>query len=123
MAERSAATAGERLLRLLRERGRLLASLDALGRTDHFHAELAERVQAFLRLSLGLPPGEVSADELERLLEQRRADGDLRQAATSLLAECDAGRFAVGLVDQSERDRLIGQARKVLTEIEKLART
>ncbi len=103
-----------------RQRARLLASLHSLRDTDRFHGELAEHVQAFLRLSLGLPPGEISAHELERLLEHRRADGDLRRAAMNLLAECDAGRFAAGLVGQAERDRLIGQAREVLRKIEQL---
>ncbi len=104
-----------------RQRARLLGSLDGLGGTDRFHAELAEIVQAFLRLTFGLPPGEVSADDLGRLLDERRGGSELRTAALGLLAECDAGRFAVGVVEQSERERLIRQAREVLTRTERLA--
>jgi len=105
-----------------RERARLLASLDRLGGEERFHFQLAEIVQAFLRLTFGLPPGEISADDLGRLLDERRAESDLRTAAMSLLAECDAGRFAVGAVEQGERERLIRQAREVLTRTEQLAR-
>jgi hypothetical protein len=104
-----------------RQKARLLGSLDRLGGTDRFHAELAEIVQAFLRLTFGLPPGEISADDLGRLLDERRAGGELRTAALNLLSKCDAGRFAVGVVEQGERERLIRQAREVLTRIERLA--
>lgn len=105
-----------------RERARLLASLDRLGGKERFHFELAEIVQAFLRLTFGLPPGEISADDVGRLLDERRAESDLRTAAMSLLAECDAGRFAVGAVEQGEKERLIRQAREVLTRTERLAK-
>ncbi len=105
-----------------RERARLLASLDRLGGEERFHFELAEIVQAFLRLTFGLPPGEISADDLGRLLDERRAESDLRTAAMHLLADCDAGRFAVGAVEQGEKERLIRQARAVLTRAEQLAR-
>lgn len=105
-----------------RRRARLLESLSRLDAAEQFHAELAEVIQAFLRLTFGLPPGEIAADELERLLDRHRADESLRRATLDLLAECDAGRFAVGLVGQAERDRLVTQAREVLRKIERLAR-
>ncbi|MGQ9649128.1 MAG: BatD family protein [Phycisphaerae bacterium] len=105
-----------------RERARLLTLLDRLGEAERFHFELAEIVQTFLRLTFGLPPGEISADDLGRLLDERRAGSELRTAALSLLAECDAGRFAVGAVEQVEKERLIRQAREVLKKIERLGR-
>ncbi|GEM_PF-1052016 len=105
-----------------RAQARLLTSLDRLGEAERFHFELAEIVQAFLRLTFGLPPGEISADDLGRLLDERRAGSELRTAALSLLTECDAGRFAVGAVDQVEKERLIRQAREVLTKTERLAK-
>lgn len=106
-----------------RERARLLTSLDRLGEAERFHFELAEIVQAFLRLTFGLPPGEISADDLGRLLDERRAGSELRTGALSLLAECDAGRFAVGAVEQVEKERLIRQAREVLTQTERLVKS
>lgn len=103
-----------------RQRAGLMNSLDGLGAGERFHVELAGIVQEYLRLTLGLPPGEISGEELARLLDQRRAGNDLREAALNLLAECDAGRFAVGSVSGSKRDRLVRQAREVLRRIEDL---
>ena len=92
------------------QRRELTAALARLTEADSFYEELANLLQSCLRLTFGLPPGEVSADRLARLFADRPVGADLQQEMTDLLRQCDTGRFASGAVDEAEKTRLVERA-------------
>lgn len=102
-----------------RRRKELLDGLDQLSGREDFHAALAERVQACLRLAFGLPPGEVSAGTLARAMAERKIEPVLRAEIESLLLRCDTGRFAAARADGSERSMLIAQARNLFERLDR----
>lgn len=108
--------------RLRQQRRRLRAGLSQLGGQDNFHVALAECVQDYLRLTFGLPPGEVSADLLDEAFTRRSASAELRREVLDLLAECDAGRFAPRVLGQDEQQRLIERARALFGKLDRVGR-
>ncbi|MBN1491290.1 MAG: BatD family protein [Phycisphaerae bacterium] len=103
--------------RLRSERNALLASLDRAHVAEHFYVHLADVLQAYLRLTFDLPPGELSQGVLRQAFDAHGVDGDLRREAEALIAACDAGRFAVGAVNPGEKDELIRRTRALLREL------
>lgn len=102
---------------LQRQRRELAAALERVGENGNFHAQLAELVQAYLRLTFDLPPGEVSPEMLGAAMDQRSVEGKLRQQVEELLARCDVGRFAAADVAEEERRMLVTQAREVFKKL------
>ncbi len=100
-------------------RRKLIADLDRVAGADHFHAALAETLQSYLRLTFDLPPGELSTNLLARAFQEHSASDDLRREAQELLAQCDAGRFAAGAVDDAEKARLIHRTRELLARLDR----
>lgn len=103
-----------------RQRRELIAALERVEGNDRFHAELAELVQACLRLTFGLPAGEVSMDRLAQAMNGRAVDDRLRQDIEALLKQCDAGRFAAAGVEEAERRRLLAQARELFDRLSRV---
>jgi hypothetical protein len=118
--------AGQRVYRrrrpeseMRRQRKAIVASLERLSDSDDFFPGLADALQAYLRLTFDLPPGELSADVLERAFETSRIDAGVRREAQDLLNLCDAGRFASGAVGADERNRVLRRTRALFAEIER----
>ncbi len=103
---------------LRRRRRELVDSLDHAAARGDFYVYLAERVQAYLRLTFDLPAGELSADALVRAMDRQGVDKSLRCRVEQLLAACDIGRFASGQSTELPRTRLIEQARSLFTELD-----
>jgi hypothetical protein len=102
-------------------RRELIQTLDELPRSDHFHMELSSIVQDYLRVRFNLPAGELSGEDL-RVGLRGRSDAEAEYTEIrALLDACDAGRFATGRIDQTERDRMIEQARHLLRRLERAA--
>lgn len=100
---------------------KLANDLRQLDRTETFYADLAGILQAYLRLSLGLPPGELSPSMVSTILGERGADDLLRDDMVELINTCDAGRFAAGTVSDDEKGRLKGLAHAALAQIDRIA--
>lgn len=76
-----------------RQRRELVAALEGVAGRADFYVALAELVQAYLRLTFDLPPGEIAAVALAAAMDRRQVDADVRRRVDELLARCDAGRF------------------------------
>jgi hypothetical protein len=109
-----------RPLALLRQQKRdVVEMLDRAGGRDDLYIYLADLVQSYLRLTFDLPAGELSADTLAREMDRKGVDAGLRCEVENLLATCDSGRFAPGQSNESERNRLIEQARRLFERLDR----
>ncbi|MHC4798709.1 MAG: hypothetical protein ACYTF1_18895, partial [Planctomycetota bacterium] len=107
------------LSEIKQQRRELNRALKQIGQADNFYEELARLLQAYLRLTFNLPPGELSLNILAQVFEERSVDKNLQQEVEELLGRCDTGRFAVGSTDDQEKNRLIEQTRQLFNKIDR----
>jgi hypothetical protein len=98
------------------------ASLGDVAAADGFHDKLARSLHDYIRITLALPSGELSARMLGDAFAARGLSEDLRDEAQALLARCDEGRFAVGGVDAEEKAQLLGQTRRLFDMLDRQVR-
>lgn len=101
------------------QRRKLLQALRRLDEEGQFHVGLADILQSYLRLSFDLPSGELSTGALARAFDDAKLDGRLCDEVLGLLDVCDAGRFAVGVAGDDEKDCLRQRARALFKALDR----
>ncbi len=101
-----------------RQRKELFVRLDNIDSREDVYGHLARVFQEYLRLRFGLPQGELSphlvVEKLKGLSDAERLTRQTRE----LLDVFDAGRFATGPIDASQRNELVERTRQLMRELE-----
>lgn len=83
--------------------------------------ELAEAVTGFISDRFGLPPGELTPSEAERIVFERARDVALAKRVADFLASCDLARFAGSSAVGANSASSATQASELIDRIEKAA--
>lgn len=83
---------------------------------------LAEAVTGFISDRFGLPPGELTPGDAQRVIAERTNDAGLAANVADLLASCDMARFAGGTITTTRPADARTQAAELIDQIERAAR-
>jgi hypothetical protein len=104
----------------LRRAEQLLASSD---QTGGFHAEVARSLWNYLGDKLDIPRGEMSLERALADLRTRGIDDGLSTSLRALIETCELARFAPAQLDRSGLQGTYDEAKRIITELEKVLRT
>jgi len=112
--------------RALRDANRKLSRGEALfsgGDVEGGYAALSSAVIGYVADKMNAPPAGLTADSVEVFLRERGVDDETVGSTRGVLAECDAARFAAGVVSAERGRASVARARESLHTIERKLRS
>ena len=100
---------------------RRLARARSLATTDRavdFYGEIYTALTSFIADKLNISPHGLTSEQIADMLREQSADEELISDITELLKQCDFARFAPAAISQTDIDRSLAGAERVMVRVE-----